>query len=78
MAKPRTQQKRLATLAEIAHREAPAGARLPYARHVDDTTIETRDGMLLQIIKLDGLAFETADTEDLNYRKAIRDTMLRS
>lgn len=78
MAGPRTKQKRLATLAEIAHREAPAGARLPYARHVDDTTIETRDGMLLQVIKLDGLAFETADTEDLNYRKAIRDTMLRS
>jgi type IV secretion system protein VirB4 len=71
-------QKRRATLAEIANREAPAGGRLPYARHVDDATIETRDGMLLQIIKIDGLSFETADTEDLNYRKAIRDTMLRS
>jgi type IV secretion system protein VirB4 len=71
-------QKPRATLAEIAAREAPAGARLPYARHVDDVTIETRDGMLLQIIKVDGLSFETADTEDLNYRKSIRDTMLRS
>lgn len=71
-------QKQLVTLAQIAHREAPAGARLPYARHSDDATIETRDGMILQIIKIDGLAFETADTEDLNYRKAIRETMLRS
>lgn len=70
--------KQLASFAQIAHREAPAGGRLPYARHIDDATIETRDGMLLQIIKIEGLAFETADTEDLNYRKAIRETMLRS
>jgi type IV secretion system protein VirB4 len=70
--------KRRATLAEIAKREAPAGGRLPYARHIDDATIETRDGMLIQVIKIDGLSFETADTTDLNYRKAIRDTMLRS
>ncbi len=60
-----------------ARREHPAGARLPYGRHVDDATIETRDGMLLQVIHLAGLPFETADTEELNYRKAVRDTMLR-
>ena len=78
MAGAKSPQKQLATLAQIAHREAPAGARLPYARHIDDATIETRDGMILQIIKIEGLAFETADTEDLNYRKAIRETMLRS
>lgn len=65
-------------MADIAAREAPAGGRLPYARHIDDVTIETRDGMLLQILKIDGLSFETADTDDLNYRKSIRDTMLRS
>ena len=58
-------------------REQAAGARLPYARHLDDATIETRDGRLLQVLKLDGLAFETADTTELNYRKAVRDTMLR-
>jgi type IV secretion system protein VirB4 len=59
-------------------REARAGARLPYARHVDDITIATRDGMLLQVIHLAGLPFETADTEELNYRKALRDGALRS
>ena len=58
-------------------REQAAGARLPYARHVDDATIETRDGRLLQVLKLDGFPFETADTEELNYRKSVRDTMLR-
>ncbi|WP_411287212.1 VirB4 family type IV secretion/conjugal transfer ATPase [Phenylobacterium sp.] len=59
-------------------REASAGARLPYARHVDDITIETRDGMRLQVIHLAGLPFETADTEEVNYRKALRDGALRA
>lgn len=59
-------------------REAPAGAHLPYARHVDDVTLETRDGMLLQTIRLGGLLFETADTKDLNYRAELRDAMLRA
>jgi type IV secretion system protein VirB4 len=31
--------------------EKPAGAHLPYARHVDDVTIQTRDGMLMQTIR---------------------------
>ena len=64
--------------ATLARREAPAGDRLPYARHVDDATIETRDGLLLQVLHLRGLPFETADTEELNYRKAVRETMLRA
>ncbi len=58
-------------------REQAAGSRLPYARHVDDATIETRDGRLLQIIHLAGYPFETADTTELNYRKSVRETMLR-
>ena len=58
-------------------REQAAGARLPYARHVDDSTIETRDGRLIQVLHLAGYPFETADTEELNYRKSVRDTMLR-
>jgi len=59
-------------------REASAGARLPYARHVDDTTLATRDGLLMQVIHLAGLPFETADTDELNYRKALRDGALRA
>ncbi len=58
-------------------REASAGARLPYGRHLDDHTIETRDGMLIQVIQLSGLAFETIDTVEVNYRKALRDGALR-
>jgi type IV secretion system protein VirB4 len=59
-------------------KEMTAGKRLPYARHLDDVTIETRDGLLMQVIHLAGLPFETADSEELNYRKAVRDVMLRS
>ncbi len=60
-----------------ASKEQAAGARLPYARHIDDATIETRDGRLLQVLRLKGFPFETADTEELNYRKTVRETMLR-
>ncbi len=63
---------------QLVRKEAPAGRHLPYARHVNEHTIETRDGLLMQFIKLRGLLFETTDSEDLNYRKRLRDTMLQS
>jgi type IV secretion system protein VirB4 len=63
---------------EAAAREQPIGRHLPYARHVDDHTIETRDGLLLQFIRLRGLLFETADTDELNYRKRLRDATLQA
>ena len=62
----------------VIAREQAAGTHLPYARHVDDVTIETRDGLLMQTIRLGGLLFETADTDELNYRAALRDAMLRT
>ncbi|HET7575608.1 MAG TPA: VirB4 family type IV secretion/conjugal transfer ATPase [Sphingomicrobium sp.] len=61
-----------------AVREQPAGRHLPYARHVDDFTIETRDGLLLQVAQLRGLLFETADSEEINYRKTLRDAALQA
>ena len=61
-----------------ALREKSAGAHLPYARHVDDVTLETRDGYLMQTIHLGGLLFETADSDELNYRAELRDAMLRA
>lgn len=71
----------LPSLSQGAHTvklEQAAGSHLPYARHVDDYTLETRDGLLLQTIHLRGLLFETADTGELNYRKSLRDAMLRT
>ncbi len=63
---------------EVIAREKSAGSHLPYARHVNDCTIETRDGRLMQIIRVRGLLFETADTDELNYRLELRDSMLRA
>lgn len=62
---------------EIA-RETPAGNHLPYGRHVNEWTIETRDGLLIQTLCLSGLLFETSDTQELNYRADLRDAMLRA
>jgi type IV secretion system protein VirB4 len=61
-----------------AAREQSAGRHLPYARHVDDHTIETRDGLLCQVIQVRGLLFETADTDEINYRKQLRDAALQA
>jgi type IV secretion system protein VirB4 len=62
----------------MAAQEQPAGKHLPYARHVDDHTIETRDGLLMQVIQVRGLLFETADTDEINYRKQLRDAALQA
>jgi type IV secretion system protein VirB4 len=59
-------------------REAPAAKHLPYALHRDPHTLETDDGLLVQFIKLRGLMFETADSEELDYRKYLRDALLQS
>ena len=50
-----------------------AGDRLPYAGHLDDHTVMTRGGDLIQMIQVDGIAFETADSETLNHMAAVRD-----
>ncbi|HYC96231.1 MAG TPA: VirB4 family type IV secretion/conjugal transfer ATPase, partial [Sphingomicrobium sp.] len=63
---------------KVVAREQPAGKHLPYARHVDDHTIETRDGLLMQVIQVRGLLFETADSDEINYRKRLRDAALQA
>lgn len=64
-------------LQSLFRKEPKVGDRLPYIGHLDDRTIALRGGMLMQTVLLDGLPFETAETDELNYRLAIRETMLR-
>jgi len=59
-------------------REAKAGDRLPFARHLDANTIRLRDGSLMQMIQVPGLPFETEDALSLDHHLAVRETMLRS
>lgn len=50
---------------------------IPYTHHVDKSTLKTKDGYFLKIIKIDGMPFETADQCDLNQMKNVRSTLLR-
>ncbi|MBA3676742.1 MAG: VirB4 family type IV secretion/conjugal transfer ATPase [Sphingosinicella sp.] len=59
-------------------REKAAGDHLPYLAQIDDHTLLLRDGRLMQVIALDGLLFETADTTEINYRKALRDATIQA
>lgn len=69
---------RVSPTAEDWVREAAAGAHLPYLAQIDPSTLMLRDGRLMQVIALDGLLFETAETSEINYRKALRDAMLQA
>lgn len=69
---------RLSGNAQAFAREASAGRHLPYAAQIDDHTVHLRGGMLCQVLHLGGLLFETADTDELNYRKGLRDAMLQA
>src|SRR5437899_332097 len=59
-------------------KEAKAGDRLPYARHVDSSTLRLRDGSLMRSMRLAGFPFETEDDDVLNHMLAVRDVVLRS
>ena len=63
--------------AKFAKREDSVAKFIPYTRHIDDTTLKTKEGYLLKIIKIEGMPFETADQIDINGRKNIRATLLR-
>jgi type IV secretion system protein VirB4 len=59
-------------------KEARGGDRLPYACHVDASTLRLRDGSLMRSMRLAGFPFETEDDEVLNHLLAVRDVVLRS
>ncbi|MBS0481998.1 MAG: VirB4 family type IV secretion/conjugal transfer ATPase [Proteobacteria bacterium] len=59
-------------------REARAGDRLPYARHIDGETLALRDGSAMRVLRIAGLPFETEDSAQLDHMLAVRETMLRS
>lgn len=62
----------------LATRERFVGHHLPYVAQINDRTLLTRDGLLIQILHIGGFPFETADSEELNFRKNLRDRMLQA
>ncbi len=65
-------------IAEWFKSEARVGDRLPYDRLIGDQTVLLRDGSLMQSLQLEGFAFETADTDDLNHRQVLRNAAFRA
>jgi len=61
-----------------ARLEVSASAFIPYQYHWDKETILTKKKEFLQIIKLDGFSFETADDEDVDMKKMVRNSLLKS
>lgn len=58
--------------------DIPAGQKLPYLAQISPRTILLRDGSLMQMIRIAGFAFETADTSEIDHRKHLREAMLRA
>ena len=56
--------------------ETPGSIHIPYCTHVTPGVIKTKEGDYLQIIKLEGLPFETADNVDINGWHNSRNQML--
>ena len=59
-------------------REARAGDRLPYATHLDETTLRMRDGSLMRSLRVAGFPFETEGDDVLNHLTSVREMVLRS
>lgn len=60
-----------------AVREFPESEFIPYKYFWNDHTIVTKDENILQVIKLSGYSFETADDEDVDIRKNIRNLLFK-
>jgi type IV secretion system protein VirB4 len=61
-----------------AGKEALAGDRLPYLDLIDEHAVLLRDGSVMLALAVPGLAFETADSDELNAHTATRELLLRS
>jgi len=59
-------------------REASIAGFVPYTTHVDPHTVRTKEGYWLQVIRIEGLPFETLSDEELEYRKDVHNALLRS
>ena len=65
----------LTTHGKVAAQEKDVADFVPYTRHVDAATLATKNNGLLQVIKLEGFPFETADEETLDGLKEVRNTL---
>lgn len=62
---------------KIANTEYGASGFIPYEGYWNNRTVLTKDNGLLQVIKIGGFSFETADDEDLEIRKNLRNMLIK-
>ncbi len=63
---------------KYSKKEKSASDFIPYKGHWNKNTILTKNNGLLQVIKVGGFSFETADDEDLDIQKNIRNSLLKN
>jgi type IV secretion system protein VirB4 len=62
---------------KIASREVPASEFIPYKCHWNSNTILTKRNEMLQVVKVAGYSFETADDSDLDIRKNMLNMLVK-
>jgi type IV secretion system protein VirB4 len=71
-------KRRQVSKATYAKREVSAADFIPYEHHWDKETIITKNRELLQIIKIEGFSFETADDDVVDMKKMVRNSLYKS
>lgn len=71
--KPRTSSKAKQIKAEV-----PSSLFIPYDYHWDKETIITKNGELMQVLKIEGFSFETADDDVVDLKKMVRNSLFKS
>ncbi len=64
--------------ARLDRRELSVSSMLPYTWHYDDATLMTNEHALVQVIKMDGLYYESLSREQIKNFERQRNTVLRS
>ncbi|ETO91781.1 MAG: virB4 protein [Candidatus Xenolissoclinum pacificiensis L6] len=62
----------------IINREYKTGGFVPYLYQIDENTIVTKKKELMQVVKLLGYAFETADDDDVDIHKHARNQLFKN
>ncbi|MCI5049444.1 MAG: VirB4 family type IV secretion/conjugal transfer ATPase [Rickettsiales bacterium] len=71
-------KRRHVSKSKYSKREISAARFIPYKYHWDKETIVTKNDELLQVIKIEGFPFETADDMDVDMKKMVRNSFLKS
>lgn len=78
MPKKKDDKKKKNILDNSVRMEIPVPDFVPYACHSDPHTILTKNGELLQIIKITGFSYETVGSQTLSLREVLRNAVIEN